>query len=101
MTTTFTITGRDIHTDQGDANTFKGFGYLNCNNSSRLLLDLQMAAAGGLSGVVTYSLRRAASADADAESRTGCRCQHILGHGTQSQAQRCGRRSGGGVSLSH
>ncbi|KRM27848.1 hypothetical protein FC91_GL002311 [Schleiferilactobacillus harbinensis DSM 16991] len=45
MTTTLTITGRDIHTDQGDANTFKGFGYLNCNNSSRLLLDLQMAAA--------------------------------------------------------
>lgn len=39
MTTTFTINGRDIHTDQGDANTFKGFGYLNCNNSSRLLLD--------------------------------------------------------------
>ncbi|WP_415651172.1 hypothetical protein [Schleiferilactobacillus harbinensis] len=39
MTTTFTITGRDIHTDQGDANTVKGFGCLNCNNSSCLLLD--------------------------------------------------------------
>ncbi|KRL13787.1 hypothetical protein [Schleiferilactobacillus perolens] len=37
--TKFTIDGHDLHTDWGDANTFKGFGYLSCNNSSRLLLD--------------------------------------------------------------
>lgn len=33
------IDGKDILTDKGEANTFKGFGYISCNNSSRLLLD--------------------------------------------------------------
>src|SRR5699024_8595347 len=34
-----TIDGDLLDTTAQDANTFKGFGYLSCNNSSRLLLD--------------------------------------------------------------
>ncbi|KRK95044.1 hypothetical protein FD25_GL002230 [Levilactobacillus acidifarinae DSM 19394] len=34
-----TIDGDLLETTAQDANTFKGFGYLSCNNSSRLLLD--------------------------------------------------------------
>lgn len=37
--TRFTIDGNKLDLNAGDANTFKGFGYLSCNNSSRLLLD--------------------------------------------------------------
>ncbi len=37
--TSFTIDGSQLDLEAGDANTFKGFGYLSCNNSSRLLLD--------------------------------------------------------------
>lgn len=38
-TTQVTINGDLLDTTAQDANTFKGFGYLSCNNSSRLLLD--------------------------------------------------------------
>lgn len=38
-TTQITIDGDLLDTTAQDANTFKGFGYLSCNNSSRLLLD--------------------------------------------------------------
>lgn len=38
-TTEITIDGQLLDTAAQDANTFKGFGYLSCNNSSRLLLD--------------------------------------------------------------
>lgn len=38
-TTLVTIDGDLLDTTAHDANTFKGFGYLSCNNSSRLLLD--------------------------------------------------------------
>ena len=38
-TTQVTIDGDLLDTSAQDANTFKGFGYLSCNNSSRLLLD--------------------------------------------------------------
>ena len=37
--TSVTIDGDRLQTTAQDANTFKGFGYLSCNNSSRLLLD--------------------------------------------------------------
>lgn len=37
--TSFTIDGDQLDLNAKDANTFKGFGYLSCNNSSRLLLD--------------------------------------------------------------
>ncbi|MCI1858811.1 MAG: hypothetical protein LKI80_11705 [Sporolactobacillus sp.] len=37
--TSVEINGKAIDTTKGDANTFKGFGYISCNNSSRLLLD--------------------------------------------------------------
>ncbi|KRK86900.1 glycosyl hydrolase [Lentilactobacillus sunkii] len=37
--TSFAIDGDKLELNAGDANTFKGFGYLSCNNSSRLLLD--------------------------------------------------------------
>lgn len=37
--TSFVIDGDQLDLSAGDANTFKGFGYLSCNNSSRLLLD--------------------------------------------------------------
>ncbi|AQW20899.1 glycosyl hydrolase [Lentilactobacillus curieae] len=36
--TSFTIDASELLTTS-DANTFKGFGYINCNNSSRLLMD--------------------------------------------------------------
>lgn len=38
-TTQVNIDGDLLETTAQDANTFKGFGYLSCNNSSRLLLD--------------------------------------------------------------
>lgn len=38
-TTQVKINGDLLDTTAQDANTFKGFGYLSCNNSSRLLLD--------------------------------------------------------------
>ncbi|KRM42355.1 glycosyl hydrolase [Lentilactobacillus parafarraginis] len=37
--TNFTIDGAKLDLNALDANTFKGFGYISCNNSSRLLLD--------------------------------------------------------------
>ena len=37
--TNFVIDGAQLDLNAKDANTFKGFGYLSCNNSSRLLLD--------------------------------------------------------------
>ncbi|WP_282801754.1 glycosyl hydrolase [Secundilactobacillus kimchicus] len=37
--TTFTIDGDKLDVGEHDANTFKGFGLLSCNNSSRLLMD--------------------------------------------------------------
>ncbi|MCH4163187.1 MAG: glycosyl hydrolase [Lentilactobacillus diolivorans] len=37
--TNFVIDGNQLDTNALNANTFKGFGYLSCNNSSRLLLD--------------------------------------------------------------
>ena len=37
--TQVTIDGQLVDTTAQDANTFKGFGYLSCNNSSRLLVD--------------------------------------------------------------
>ncbi|MCH4171860.1 MAG: glycosyl hydrolase [Lactobacillus sp.] len=37
--TEINIDGSQLKTDSQDANTFKGFGYISCNNSSRLLLD--------------------------------------------------------------
>ncbi|MCT2897985.1 glycoside hydrolase family 30 protein [Lentilactobacillus buchneri] len=37
--TSFVIDGEQLDLNAKDANTFKGFGYLSCNNSSRLLLD--------------------------------------------------------------
>lgn len=37
--TSFVINGEQLDLNAKDANTFKGFGYLSCNNSSRLLLD--------------------------------------------------------------
>ncbi|MCO7124701.1 hypothetical protein NIE88_02780 [Sporolactobacillus shoreicorticis] len=37
--TNVVIDGDDLRTDKADANTFKGFGYISCNNSSRLLVD--------------------------------------------------------------
>lgn len=40
MNETFlTIDGRQLDLNAFNANTFKGFGYISCNNSSRLLLD--------------------------------------------------------------
>lgn len=37
--TNFVIDGDQLDLDDKDGHTFKGFGYLSCNNSSRLLLD--------------------------------------------------------------
>lgn len=37
--THFLIDGNTLDISGEDANTFKGFGYISCNNSSRLLLD--------------------------------------------------------------
>ncbi|MDN6967404.1 glycosyl hydrolase [Oenococcus sp. UCMA 17063] len=36
------INGNDLNIDIQDANTFKGFGLLSCNNSSRLLIDYRI-----------------------------------------------------------
>ncbi|MFD1125450.1 glycosyl hydrolase [Lentilactobacillus raoultii] len=37
--TSFIVDGQQLDLNALDANTFKGFGYISCNNSSRLLLD--------------------------------------------------------------
>ncbi|MFT8393561.1 MAG: glycosyl hydrolase [Liquorilactobacillus ghanensis] len=37
--TSFIIDGKKLDLNAMNANTFKGFGYISCNNSSRLLLD--------------------------------------------------------------
>ncbi|MFT9214107.1 MAG: glycosyl hydrolase, partial [Liquorilactobacillus ghanensis] len=37
--TSFIIDGEKLDLNAMNANTFKGFGYISCNNSSRLLLD--------------------------------------------------------------